>query len=59
MMLLSDVPMTSGACRVFSEIVAMYAPSHSKDNPNSTADADAFCMATPISSAPEAEASPR
>ena len=59
MMELSDVPITSGASRVCSEMVAMYAPSHSKDSPNSMADALAFCMAMPISSGPEAEASPR
>ena len=59
MMELMAVPMTSGACRVCSEMVAMYAPSHSKVRPNSTAEAEAFCMAMPISSGPEALASPR
>ncbi len=44
MILFIAVPMTSGACLVFSEMVAMYAPSHSNVKPNSTADADAFCM---------------
>ena len=59
MMELMDVPMTSGACRVFSLMVAMYAPNHSNVRPNSFAEADAFCMATPISSGPEALMSPR
>ena len=59
MMLLMEVPMTSGACRVFSLMVAIYAPYHSKVRPNSLAEADAFCMAMPISSGPEALLSPK
>lgn len=59
MMVLTEVPMTSGACRVCSLMVAMYAPSHSNERPNSFADAEAFCMATPISDGPDALMSPK